>query len=132
MKLRSAVKKKQRLKESERLLVHTFDRERFVELDNLELICKKGSFSCKTEEKLSTGQVNEHGQNFSCNKYSNYFDSNQNLKEQLRLHEEHKERTMFEYEICRYRGTTEQSLERYSQRIDSCVECKTLLDDVYE
>ena len=68
MKLRSAVKEKQN-----NFSWYIWHTQR--ESGNLELICKKIRFSCKTEEKSCTDQVNEHGPKFSCKKCSNYFDS---------------------------------------------------------
>ena len=132
--LSSVVKENQKLKESERILLETFDtlKKYYEKSENLEFNCRKCRFSCKTKEELDKHKENEHGLNFSCMKCANRFDSYQNLQEHLRLHEEQERMTSFECEICSYKGKTEQSIENHIERIHTCGECKTLFEDVYE
>ena len=132
--LRSAVIENQKLKESERILVETFDtlKAYYGKSNNQEIKCEKCEFSFKSKEELSLHKEQKHVLEFSCSKCANKFESYEILQEHQRLHEETEGSASHECGICGMKGPSEQYMEEHIERMHTCVECTTLFEDVYE
>ena len=65
-------------------------------------------------------------------KCANKLESYEMLQEHISLHDETEGRTSHECDICGIKGSSEQYMDKHIESMHTCVECKTLFDDVYE
>ena len=132
--LRSAIKEKQKLKESERILLETFDtlKAYYGKSNDQEINCDKCRYTCRSKEELSIHKKEEHAIEYSCKKCANKFETYNMLQEHISLHEEADKRAVHECGICGIKGSSEQYMEKHIESMHTCVECETLFDDVYE
>ena len=131
--LSSAVKEKQRLKESERILVETFDTlKTFYEKPQASVHCRECGVTCTNEVELNKHREAKHNQVFACVSCTFVSKSKNDFEKHLSKHNPSTERTMYECEVCGIEGFNKSVIEKHMEKMHTCLECKTVHQDLYE
>ena len=131
--LRSTIKEKQRLKESERILVQTFDTlKTFYEKPSEQKGCDDCVFSCNTEAELNVHKQTEHTVRYACNSCSFETESKMEYDNHRKTHIPSTEKTKYVCEICSLEGYNKSVMEEHMEKTHTCRDCKTVYKDVYE
>ena len=131
--LSNVVKESQRLKESERILVQTFDTLKvYYEKPQNIVECSQCGISCANESELRKHKQDNHTQVFACISCSFVSESRGDLETHALPHIPSTERTMFQCEVCGLEGFNKDVMEKHIEKSHTCVECNTLHKDLYD
>ena len=128
--LNSVVKERNRLKESERILVETFATlKTFYEKQKESFPCDICDITCSSPTDLQNHKERSHQVRFTCSSCAYTTESNGEYENHLRTHEGSQESTSLVCEVCGKRDLSKQSLEKHIEDIHTCLECKTVWSD---
>ena len=131
--LRSIVKEKERVQESERILLNTFDTlKSYYERPTDSLKCTQCGFTCKDKSELDRHNQTSHTIVYACISCNFTTDSKSDQDEHVKTHLPSTERTVYQCEMCGKEGDSKQDMEVHLQNSHTCHQCKTMHKDLYE
>ena len=128
--LSCVVKERERLKESERILVQTFDTlKTYYEKPTGTFQCDSCDFRFKNQAELRDHNQRNHVERYLCNLCSFVTESKMENENHAKTHIPS---ATYDCEVCGLKGFSKSDKEVHIKKIHKCVECNTMYKDVYE